>query len=218
MDVFGPQWHDHDLHIRANWNAIAEDDDLLLVAGDISWATHFEEARPDLEFLATLKGQKLLLKGNHDFWWQAISKLRAKAPPRIAFLQNDSHVYGDVAIAGARGWRLPGGEDDSDRRIFDREVERLALSLADLEKKRYSSLIVMTHYPPLRTLDESTPVSELIERSRASCCVYGHLHGPDIKTAAQGCRNGVLYRLVSADAAAFTPVQIWPCSTEGTCV
>ena len=104
MDIFGEHWRNHEERIRDNWNAIAQDDDLLLVAGDISWAMRLDEARADLEFLATFRGEKLLLKGNHDYWWSSLARVRAIAPPRIDFLQNDSRVYGNVAIAGTRGW------------------------------------------------------------------------------------------------------------------
>src|SRR6266567_4919004 len=93
MDIFGAHWKDHDTRIRANWNAIARDDDLLLIAGDVSWAMHLDDALLDLEFLSTFRGRKLLLKGNHDYWWSAVSRVRAAAPDGIEFLQNDAHLY-----------------------------------------------------------------------------------------------------------------------------
>src|SRR6266568_6303653 len=134
MDICGEHWRNHDERIRENWNAVAVDDDLLLIAGDVSWAMHLDEARVDLEFLATLRGRKLLLRGNHDYWWSAISRLRAAAPEGIEFLQNDAHVFDGVAIIGARGWSLPDapGVTEEDRRIFDREVGRFELSVVAL--------------------------------------------------------------------------------------
>ncbi|HET9319957.1 MAG TPA: metallophosphoesterase [Bryobacteraceae bacterium] len=210
MDIFGEQWKDHDEQIRRNWNAAGADDDLLLIAGDVSWAMHLEEAQADLEYLAMLRGTKLLLKGNHDYWWGAISRVRASAPKGIDFLQNDAHLYDGVAVVGARGWVLPdspcAGAEDA--RIYEREVERLRLSIAALGQSTGRRVIAMTHYPPLRRLDEGTPMSDAIESSGARVCVYGHLHGADIETAPQGMRNGVRYKLVSADAVAFTPWQI----------
>jgi predicted phosphohydrolase len=212
MHVFGEHWRNHDERIRDHWNAIARDDDVLLIAGDISWAMNLEQARADLAFLALLRGRKLLLRGNHDYWWGSIARLRAEAPPGLEFLQNDAHVYDGVAVCGSRGWLLPGDAQasDEDRRIFARELGRLRLSLESLRGHAYETLIVMTHYPPLHRLDEPTPVTELIEASGARVCVYGHLHGRDIAAAAVGRRAGVYYKLVSADAVDFTPWQVWP--------
>jgi predicted phosphohydrolase len=219
MDIFGDHWKNHDERIRENWNAIATDDDLLLIAGDISWALRIEDALVDLEFLATLRGRKLLLKGNHDYWWGAISRVRASSPPGIEFLQNDAHCYGangeEVGIVGARGWVQPDspGAGEEDGAIYQREVERLRLSIAALPSPQPPDILAMTHYPPLRRLDQATQMSDLVEECGARLCVYGHLHGADIATAPQGMRHGVLYRLVSADAVEFTPREIWS-STE----
>jgi predicted phosphohydrolase len=212
MDIFGPNWVDHDKRIREHWNAIATNDDVLLVAGDISWAMDLGEARVDLEFLASFRGRKLLLRGNHDYWWGSISRLRSEAPVGIEFLQNDAHIYDGVAVIGTRGWLLPSDAHgtEEDRRIFARELERLRLSLADLRRHDFDHLVTMTHYPPLRALTEATPMTEIIEAAGASICVYGHLHGHDVERAAQGRHNSVEYKLVSADAVNFVPWQVWP--------
>jgi predicted phosphohydrolase len=219
MHVFGEHWRDHDVRIRANWNALATDQDVLLIAGDISWAMTLDEARPDFEFLAGLRGRKLLLRGNHDYWWGSLSRLRATAPPGIEFLQNDARIYEGVAVCGSRGWLLPDdpAASDADRRLFERELGRLRLSLEHLRGSAYSTLIVMTHYPPLRSLAQPSPVSELIESSGARVCVYGHLHGGDIARAAQGQHGGVAYKLVSADAVNFSAWLVWPPAGHGTC-
>ncbi len=212
MHVFGDNWRDHDERIRDNWNAIARDEDVLLIAGDISWATTLGDAQLDLEFLANLRGRKLLLRGNHDYWWGSVSRLRAGARPGMAFLQNDAHFFDGVAVCGSRGWLLPAEaeENDEDRRIFARELGRLQLSFDALRGRAYDAMVVMTHYPPLSRLDEPTPITELIEAAGADVCVYGHLHGQDIARAAVGWRGGVYYKLVSADAVDFTPWQVWP--------
>jgi predicted phosphohydrolase len=212
MDIFGEQWAGHAQHIRDNWKREASEDDLLLLAGDISWALRLDEAAPDLDFIAQFPGRKLLLKGNHDYWWGSIARVRSAAPPTLEFLQNDAHMYAGVAVAGARGWSLPGthAPGGEDAKLFDREIERLRLSLQAAQRLDHSTLIVMTHFPPLRSLSEATPISELVEQSGARVCVYGHLHGRDIETAAQGERNGVHYKLVSADAVGFTPWLVWP--------
>jgi predicted phosphohydrolase len=212
MEIFGPQWTRHDEHIRDNWNAIARDDDILLLAGDISWAMQLEEARADLDFLSTLRGRKLLLKGNLDYWWGSLGRMRSQAPSDIDFLQNDAHCYDGVGVIGARGWLLPseGEGREGDIRIFEREIERFRLSMAGLRGRSFEFLVAMTHYPPLRSLEAGTQMSDLIETSGASICVYGHLHGHDIVTAPQGLRNGVQYKLVSADGVDFMPWKVWP--------
>lgn len=211
MDIFGEQWRNHDEQIRENWNSVATDADILLIAGDISWALRLEEARADLDFLAGFRGRKLLLKGNHDYWWSSLARMRAVAPAGIDFLQNDAHIFDGVAVAGTRGWSLPAASaPEPDLHHFRREVERLRLSLADLRGRDYETLVVMLHYPPLAALDQPTEFSEVIEAAGASLCVYGHLHGRDIATAAEGERRGVTYKLVSADAVHFRPWQVWP--------
>jgi predicted phosphohydrolase len=219
MHIFGEHWRDHEQRIRDNWNAVAADDDLLLIAGDISWATRLDEARADLAFLAAFRGRKLLLKGNHDYWWTSLSRVKQIAPPGIDFLQNDAWIYDDAAIAGTRGWVTPAAEPvtpasainprgdaaTEDRRHYARELERLRRSLDSLRGRHYRRLIVMMHYPPIYRLGEPSPFSELVEAAGADVCVYGHLHGHDIATAAEGERAGVNYKLVSADAVDFHP-------------
>jgi uncharacterized protein len=215
MDIFGEHWRGHEERMRDNWNAVAGDDDLLLCSGDISWALRLQDASPDLAFLATFRGLKLLIKGNHDLWWSSLARVRAIAPAGIEFLQYSAYLYGDIAIAGTRGWSLPGaiGATDDDARIVRREVERLRLSLEAAARLRHRALIVMLHYPPLSLLEEPTPFSDLIEQAGASLCVYGHLHGADIPSAPQGERRGVRYKLVSADAVDFRP---WLCEPAET--
>jgi uncharacterized protein len=217
MDIFGPHWHHHDERIRDNWNREASDDDLLLIAGDVSWASRPEEVVPDLAFLAGFRGRKLLLKGNHDHWWGSLSRIQKLAPAGIDFLQNDARLDDGVAIAGARGWTLPcAAGSENDQRLFERELQRLQLSLAAARRLESQTLIVMTHFPPLRLLEAGTEVTQLIEQAGAIVCVYGHLHGDDIRSAARGVRNGVDYQLVSADAVDFCPRQIWPPLVQAT--
>jgi predicted phosphohydrolase len=218
MDIFGENWRNHDERIRANWNAIASDDDLLVVAGDVSWAMTIAEAEADLEFLASFRGKKLLLKGNHDFWWSSISAVRSCSPPGIEFLQNDAHFFGDVAVVGSRGWRSPQESTEAkDARLYEREVERFRLSAAGLASKNPRFVIAVTHFPPLQHIDERNSMTLAIEDSGASVCVYGHLHGTDIPTAVQGLSNGVDYRLVSADAVDFVPRLVYEPSKPCAC-
>jgi predicted phosphohydrolase len=216
MEVFGEHWADHDARIFAACREVLEDDDLMIWAGDISWATRLDEALPDLEAIGELPGRKLLLKGNHDFWWQSRAKIMRAVDPSIALLQNDSIVFGDVAIAGGRGWTLPGDEyfTDDDEKIYLRELERLRLSFESLAGKRHEHLLAALHYPPMSSRHEESEVTRLLERYGVEVCIYGHLHGDGIAAGFNGVRNGIRYMLLSADAAGFRPVEVAPALFE----
>ena len=132
MAVFGPEWEDHPGKIKANWNRLVSGDDLVIVPGDISWAMHLWEAKEDLNWLAALTGQKLLVRGNHDYWWGAIGNVRKALPPGIYALQNDCFRWGRWTICGTRGWLCPEDElfdPEYDEKIYRRELQRLQLSL-----------------------------------------------------------------------------------------
>jgi uncharacterized protein len=212
MDVFGDHWTDHAERIFAATRRLVGEDDLLIVAGDISWAMKLDEALPDLDDIAALPGRKLLLKGNHDYWWQSRAKIEKAIDPSMALLQNDSYVFAGVAIAGGRGWTLPG--DDyftvEDEKIYRREVERIRLSFESLEGKEYDHLVAALHFPPMHSRGEDTEVTELLERYGVEICVYGHLHGPGISAGYSGTRNGIRYQLLSADSVDFTPMEVFP--------
>jgi predicted phosphohydrolase len=212
MDVFGAHWEDHAGRIFAACRERVAEDDLLVLAGDISWATRLDEALPDLEDIGALPGRKLLLKGNHDYWWQSRAKVERAVDPSIALLQNDSYVFGDVAIAGGRGWTLPGDEyfTPEDEKLYRRELERLRLSFESLAGKRYGHLVAALHYPPMHSRHEPSEVTEMLERYGAEVCVYGHLHGDGIRAGFTGVRGGVRYQLLSADSVGFAPVEVAP--------
>lgn len=219
MSIFGEHWRDHAEKFALRWQAIARPDDLLLVVGDISWAMRLEEAQADLDFIGRLPGRKILLKGNHDFWWASKSKVKKALPPAMEILQADTIIHNDVAIAGTRGWQCPGhqsaadmmtegqvqGYSDEDEKVYLREVGRLKLALESLKGKSYSHLIVALHYPPMNMEQEVSGFTELIDSYQANICVYGHLHGESIKTAFNGVRKQTQYHLVSADSVDFTP-------------
>jgi predicted phosphohydrolase len=212
MDIFGPQWGNHAERIFTACRRLVTDQDLVIFAGDISWAMRLEEALPDLEDIAALPGRKLLLKGNHDYWWQSRSKIERAVDSSIALLHCDSFVFGKVAIAGGRGWTIPGDEyaTPEDEKIYRRELERLRLSFESLAGKRYDHLVAALHYPPMTSRHEPSEVTELIERYGAEVCIYGHLHGDGISAGFTGVRNGVRYQLLSADSVNFAPVEVVP--------
>jgi predicted phosphohydrolase len=212
MERFGEHWRDHDRKIFEAWERIGHDDDLLIIAGDSSWAMRLEEALPDLERIGRMKGRKLLIKGNHDYWWASKAKLRWVLHPSIELLQASSIVVDRIAIAGTRGWVCPNDSffQERDARIYEREVGRLGRALDTLKqhKGEYDRLIVALHYPPTNDKHEPSGFTELIDEYGADACVYGHLHGEAIKRALTGLRGKTVYYLASADAVDFTPIEV----------
>ncbi|MBP3344746.1 MAG: metallophosphoesterase, partial [Clostridia bacterium] len=189
--------------IFAQWNELVGDDDIVLMAGDLSWAMKLEEVKPDLAMFENLKGKKVIIRGNHDYWWKSISSLRAILPENFYAIQNDAIRFDGVVLCGTRGWK--GVEKNmtlspEDQKIFDREVLRLEMTLQNAEKlmQEGDKLVCMMHYPPLGFAKEDTPFSLLIEKYNVDAVVYGHLHG--YKNAEKHfVRNGVEYFLTSCD-------------------
>ena len=214
MDVFGANWDSHEARIFSSWLETVGEEDTVLVPGDISWAMHFRDALPDLEALHGLPGKKVLLRGNHDYWWSSLTQMRSRLPEDIALIQNDALDIGPFIVCGSRGWTLPCDSEFSaaDRKIYERELIRLELSLAAAERLKGRSgkpIIAMMHFPPLMRDGRPTGFSELLERYGAAACLYGHLHGaPAWEAGFRGEMNGVLYALVSADAVDFSPMQV----------
>ncbi|PYP89894.1 MAG: phosphohydrolase [Blastocatellia bacterium AA13] len=212
MDRFGSHWVGHDLKIFGSWEALAEPDDLLIIAGDTSWAMRLAEAIPDLSRIGSMRGRKLLIKGNHDYWWQSESRLKQALDPSIEPLQSRSIIINRVAIAATRGWLCPNERifTEADDKIYNREVGRLQRALDVLRHKKsdYDALIVALHYPPVNSKHVSSGFTDLIEGFHADYCVYGHLHGDDIRGAFVGKHGDTTYHLVSADAVNFTPALI----------
>ena len=131
MDIFGEKWDGYLEKIEQNWQSIVNDDDVVLISGDISWAMKLEDAVNDLQYIAKLKGKKILIKGNHDYWWQGINKVRNSLPPNVYALQNDSVKIGNYVFCGSRGWTVEGANDftEQDLKIYRRESERFKLAL-----------------------------------------------------------------------------------------
>jgi len=210
MDVFGPRWERHAERLAENWRKTVGDGDWVLVPGDISWAMKLDEALPDLELLDTLPGRKVLLKGNHDFWWTSRKKVEAKLPPTMHLLQNDAFDLGEgLGVVGTRGWIPPDAPraTEQDQKIYAREVARLELSTKAAEG-RFDRLVAMLHYPPFKREGQETDFVPLLRAAGVSVCVYGHLHGPDHRFAFEGVRDGIRYYFVAADAVDFTPVRL----------
>jgi predicted phosphohydrolase len=183
MDIFGSGWSRHPHAFFEGWRRVVGPDDVVLVAGDISWAMHLVDALPDLHAIAELPGQKVLLRGNHDYWWPSISKLRAQLPPGMHAIQNDALRLGRAVVGGTRGWVTPGspGFSDEDEHVFQRELARLDLSLARMDALAATLAnpyrVVMLHFPPS---DPRHPEGAMVDRLRAhrpDAVVFGHVHG-----------------------------------------
>lgn len=202
MDVFGERWCGHSQKIKDFWMRHVRDEDTVVIPGDISWAINLEEAREDLLYLHQLPGRKILLKGNHDYWWETVSKMQKFLAQLeiddIFFLQNNHYVYEDYAICGTRGWALE-GEDW--QRLIARETGRLELSLKSAPSDKEK--IVFLHYPPIYSDDACTSMIELMQAYGVKQCFYGHLHGISIKNAVVGENFGINFSIVSADSLDF---------------
>ncbi len=230
MDIFGPQWENHAEQIGKAWKELIHPDDLVLVPGDISWAMRLEEVIADLAWIHKLPGTKVLLKGNHDFWWSSLKKIAAVLPPSIHLIQNNSFRWKDVAIGGARLWDSPEYsfnsfidfrenpkakkvdpeelvQEDLSEKIFERELQRLETSLSMLDPAA-SVRIAMTHYPPIGSDLQPSRASKILEKHKIQICVFGHLHNIKAGISLFGEARGVRYVLSSGDYIRFQPIPL----------
>lgn len=228
MDCFGEGWVQHDQKVAKNWKSKISSDDLVLIPGDISWALKLKDAVPDLEWVDALPGTKVLLRGNHDYWWSSKKKMRSIMPPSIHFVHNDVLDWKSISIGGARlwdsdayhfhdciEWKDSGGsnltEVDRDeevrKKIFQRELGRLELSLKELNRKA-DVRIAMTHYPPLGADLQDSVASQLLEKYGVHLCVFGHLHSVRKDLRLFGEKNGIHYHLTSCDYLDFDPILL----------
>ncbi len=213
MDIFGPEWQNHSDKIAANWNRLVGEEDLVIVAGDISWAMNLSDAAADLNWISALPGQKLLIRGNHDYWWSSIGKVRKALPPGMTALQNDHFVFEGWAVCGTRGWICPGEEgfdSEHDEKIYRREVGRLQLSLESAARAGQEKIIAALHYPPFNRQSSPSNFTGLLEHFRVRHCVYGHIHDEGRERLFQGERGGVTYRFIASDGVDFSPQAVIP--------
>lgn len=225
MSDFGSRWDHYMEKIAASWCSLVQPDDLVLVAGDISWAMRLTEAQKDLDWIHNLPGTKVMIRGNHDYWWSSLSKVKAALPPSIHVIQNDVFSWKDCSIGGTRLWdsaeyhfnsyieftQEPSPRDtrrkQEDERIFLRELERLTLSLQQLDQKARWR-IVMTHYPPISADLQESRVSKLLEEYNVQYALFGHLHQIKKGIKLFGVKNGIHYLLTASDFLDFKPVRV----------
>lgn len=208
MDIFGDNWNDHTRKIREGWSDVVSDDDVVLVGGDISWALKINEAEEDLALLRELPGKKVLLRGNHDYWWSGLKKVREAAGEGFEVIQNNSVVINGVGISGSRLWNYPyvkwpflgdcGSNESSpnnvaekkeaktsgkhsdidDEKVCKSELVRLQNSLASIPND-VDMRICMTHFPPISATPVKNELTDIIESNNMDFAVYGHLHALD---------------------------------------
>lgn len=213
MDIFGGNWEGYIDKIKEKWTAKVKPEDIVLIAGDISWAMKLEEVTADLAWIDALPGTKIIIKGNHEYWWQSISNVRAILPSSIKAIQNDAIKIGRYVFCGTRGWIVPeDGKELSpeDDKIYKREVERLKLTLtyADSLREDGDKLILMIHYPPYNMNKEDNEMTKLIEAYGVETVVFGHLHGYT-RCEKVYKKNDVTYYFTSCDHINNDPVLLY---------
>ncbi len=212
MDVFGAGWEGHFEKIKADWQERVTDEDIVLIGGDTSWGMKAEEGLYDLHSLAPLKGKKVFVRGNHDFWWTGITRLRDSAPDdTFYFLQNDCVKFGNLIIAGSRGWTCPGAADftEHDLALYKREGERFRLAFREVARVREAGdrVLALVHYPPIGSKGESTLFTDLFEENGVERVIFGHIHGATYFPYRQE-KSGIVYQLTSCDKVKFRLTEI----------
>lgn len=209
MDVFSG-WDNYTERLTYNWNKNVTSDDTVVLPGDFSWAMNFKEAKADFDYVNKLNGKKILLKGNHDYWWSTLNKMNVFLSENefstISILHNNHFKYENYGICGTRGW-INENENTADAKVLAREAQRLEVSIksalsVDLEP------IVFLHYPPVYADSYNCNILEILFKYSIKECYYGHIHGKSCNYAINGERDGVKYRLVSSDYVQFNPVFI----------
>ncbi|MBQ7548382.1 MAG: metallophosphoesterase [Clostridia bacterium] len=209
MGIF-PGWEDYEERLEKNWNRVVGNDDTVVIAGDISWALKLEDTLEDFRFIDSLNGKKIIMKGNHDYWWSTKTKAEKffaeNGIESISILFNNAFRVGDVSVCGTRGWFFD-CEKSEDRRVLLREAGRLRASV-DRAKELGGEPVVFLHYPPVSLTQTCDEIYDILVEEKISRCYYGHLHGDAVNWAYNGERDGVRFSLISADYLGFCPKLI----------
>jgi len=215
MEVFGSSWSGYMENIFNNWSRVVSAEDTVVIGGDVSWEMKLKECRSDFSFIDSLPGRKIIFKGNHDYWWDTVSKMNdfvcENGFSQIEFCNNNAFSADNVAICGSRWWIDPTSDEfgKDDAKIYDHELIRLESSLSSAAGIGCDNILAVLHYPPFAeggTVNKD--ISSLFSKFGVTVCVYGHLHGAGLKNAVEGKIDGVDYRLTSADFINFTPIRI----------
>ena len=216
MDIFGENWSGHEEKIKKNWIEKVKENDLVVLPGDFSWETYLEDTKLDFAYLNSLPGKKLLLKGNHDYWWTTLTSMRSFLQENnftnIDFLYNNSYEFENKILCGTRGWSIV--DEEMDKKLIKRELIRLELSIKDGISKfgTDKEIIVFMHYPPITKskliTNQEAEFIEMMNTYHIKRCYYGHLHGSSIHDAVEGNVNGIELKLISADGLDFDLIKI----------
>ena len=230
MEVFGPQWSNYIERIKIEWKKAVSQDDLVLIAGDISWALHLNEAKLDLDWIDQLPGHKIIIRGNHDYWWKSLTQVKKILPKSIQVIQNNAINLHGVSIGGARLWdskEFSASEiihfkenpkanpnvkpltEEENEKIFAKELHRLELSLSQMDANAPLK-IAMTHYPPLSHDLKSSKAHKLLVKYKVDICVFGHIHNIiDNPPPLFGEKEKIKYLFTAADYLKFVPLQVY---------
>ena len=211
MDIF-EGWENHVEKLTANWKNKVSDTDCVIIPGDVSWAMDFDELRNDFAYIDSLPGKKILLKGNHDFWWSSRSKVERFISENgwntISLIQNDAVKVEDKVICGTRSWMYSESFAAEDKKVFNRELIRLKMSLDAAKTLGGGEILCFLHYPPIYSNFKAEQIIDLLVEYGVGRCYYGHVHGQSISYSYTGKYRGVDFCLVSADALKFSPLKI----------
>ncbi len=210
MDIFGERWINYTDKLRDNWIKKVTEQDVVIIAGDISWAMRLEDAAEDINWINRLPGKKIIIRGNHDYWWGSLTKVR-KLAGDIDVLQNDAIKIKNFVFCGSRGWILPGNKDfgKDDEKIYARELIRLRMSLDNARRLAADEdkIIAITHYPPLDNDKPDEQMEKLFNEYGVDTVIFGHVHGRILENVCKEI-NGIKYYITTCDLLGFDPVEI----------
>lgn len=212
MSIFGENWEGHSEKIKNNWISKVKPEDTVVLPGDFSWAMYLQDTYKDFEYLNSLPGKKLLLKGNHDYWWTTVTNMRnflkKNKFKNIDFIYNNSYLVENKILTGTRGWNLLDTENSS--KMIKRESIRLQLAIEDGIKKYGDDkeIIVFMHYPPISNTNKKSEFLKILKQYDIKRCYYGHLHGKSHQDAVEGIVDGIEFKLISADYLNFDVIKV----------
>ena len=212
MSIFGENWEGHSEKIKNNWISKVKPEDTVVLPGDFSWAMYLQDTYKDFEYLNSLPGKKLLLKGNHDYWWTTVTNMRnfleENKFKNIDFIYNNSYLVENKILTGTRGWNLLDTENSS--KMIKRESIRLQLAIEDGIKKYGDDkeIIVFMHYPPISYANKNSEFVKILKQYNIKTCYYGHLHGKSHQDAVEGIVDGIEFKLISADYLNFDVIKV----------
>ena len=212
MSIFGENWEGHSEKIKNNWISKVKPEDTVVLPGDFSWAMYLQDTYKDFEYLNSLPGKKLLLKGNHDYWWTTVTNMRnfleENKFKNIDFIYNNSYLVENKILTGTRGWNLLDTENSS--KMIKRESIRLQLAIEDGIKKYGDDkeIIVFMHYPPISNTNKKSEFLKILKQYDIKRCYDGHLHGKSHQDAVEGIVDGIEFKLISADYLNFDVIKV----------